>query len=69
MTLQMACWHTTVRPLTPSPRCVCAWQMLYGVGWERRGHDICYYQNHVKRRGGYHYTATFTIEMPRTACP
>ena len=26
------------------------------VGWAR-GEDVCYYQNHIKRRGGYYYTA------------
>lgn len=37
---------------------------LHGIGWVRRGTDICYYQNHVKRRGGYYYTATFTMDFP-----
>ena len=34
------------------------------TGWVRRGEDICYYQNHIKRRGGHYYTATFTVEFP-----
>ena len=34
------------------------------VGWVRRGEEVCYYQNHIKRRGGYYYTATFTVEFP-----
>ena len=34
------------------------------VGWVRRGEEVCYYQNHIKRRGGYYYTATFTVDFP-----
>ena len=32
---------------------------LRGTGWRRRGHDIAYYQNHIKRRSGYYYTLSF----------
>jgi|EP01047_Picozoa_sp_COSAG01_P020674 hypothetical protein len=32
-----------------------------GIGWQRRGEDICYYQNHIKRRQGSYYTLTFTL--------
>ena len=35
-----------------------------GVGWVRRGEDICYYQNHIKRKGGHYYTLTFSLEFP-----
>ena len=35
----------------------------HGIGWFRRGEDICYYQNHIKRKGGYYYTLTFTLDF------
>lgn len=36
-----------------------------GVGWRRVGNDIAYFQNQTKRRnGGFHYTLTFTVELP-----
>ena len=31
------------------------------VGWRRRGHDVCYYQNHIRRRNGYYYTLSFKL--------
>ena len=34
------------------------------VGWRRCGTDVCYYQNHIKRKGGHYYTASFTITFP-----
>ena len=34
-----------------------------GTGWSRRGSNVCYYQNHIKRKNGYYYTLTFTIEF------
>ena len=33
------------------------------VGWRRRGHDVCYYQNHIKRRSGYYYTLSFKLRV------
>lgn len=35
-----------------------------GIGWVRCGQDICYYQNNIRRKGGYYYTLTFTVEFP-----
>lgn len=32
-----------------------------GVGWRRRGRNVCYYQNHIKRRSGYYYTLSFDM--------
>ena len=32
-----------------------------GLGWRRMGHNVCYYQNHIKRRTGYYYTASFQV--------
>ena len=32
-----------------------------GVGWRRRGHNVAYYQNHIKRRTGYYYTLSFQL--------
>lgn len=32
-----------------------------GIGWQRRGESICYYQNHIKRRQGSYYSLTFTM--------
>ena len=32
-----------------------------GIGWTRRGTDVCYYQNSIRRKGGYYYTATFSL--------
>jgi hypothetical protein len=34
---------------------------LDGTGWQRRGEDICYYQNHIKRRQGSYYSLTFKL--------
>ena len=34
-----------------------------GVGWVHRGEDVCYFKNHIKRKGGYYYTATFTVDF------
>ena len=34
------------------------------VGWRRCGTDVCYYQNHIKRKGGHYYTASFTVTFP-----
>ena len=34
-----------------------------GLGWRRMGHNVCYYQNHIKRRTGYYYTASFQIRF------
>lgn len=34
-----------------------------GIGWRRRGHDVAYYQNHIKRRSGYYYTLTFKLQV------
>ena len=32
-----------------------------GKGWQRRGGDICYYQNSMKRKNaGYYYTLTWS---------
>ncbi len=33
------------------------------VGWLRRGHDVCYYQNHIRRRSGYYYTLSFKLRV------
>ena len=30
----------------------------------KTGTDVCYYQNHIKRKGGHYYTASFTITFP-----
>ena len=40
-----------------------------GLGWRRMGHNVCYYQNHIKRRTGYYYTASFqvTARQPATS--
>jgi hypothetical protein len=32
-----------------------------GIGWQRRGEEICYYQNHIKRRQGSYYSLTFKL--------
>ncbi len=32
-----------------------------GVGWVRRGTDVCYYQNAIKKKSTYYYTATFSV--------
>lgn len=32
------------------------------VGWRREGKQVCYYQNHIRRRSGYYYTLSFQIE-------
>jgi hypothetical protein len=35
-----------------------------GVGWVRCGRDICYYQNHIKRRNNtFYYSFTFSVEF------
>jgi hypothetical protein len=36
---------------------------LRGTGWRRRGHDVAYYQNHIKRRNGYYYTLSFKLRV------
>eukprot|EP00948_MAST-09A_sp_MAST-9A-sp1_P003717 g3717.t1 len=42
-------------------------EALRGIGWRRYGTEICYYQNHIKRKGsGNYYTFTFTIEFPHS---
>lgn len=33
------------------------------TGWRRRGHDVAYYQNHIKRRNGYYYTLSFKLKI------
>ena len=36
-----------------------------GVGWFRDGHDICYYQNNLKRKNGdFYHTLNFSIKFP-----
>ena len=37
---------------------------LAGAGWRRRGGDVCYYQNHIRRRAGYYYTLSFQLRFP-----
>lgn len=37
-----------------------------GVGWVRAGDDVCYYQNNIRRKGGFYYTATFTLSFPHS---
>lgn len=32
------------------------------MGWRREGKQVCYYQNHIRRRSGYYYTLSFQIE-------
>jgi hypothetical protein len=35
-----------------------------GIGWVRCGRDVCYYQNHIKRRNNlFYYTFTFSTEF------
>lgn len=43
-----------------------------GIGWVRGGHDICYYQNSIKRKGdtegpssSFYYTLTFSYTFER----
>ena len=36
---------------------------LRATGWRRRGHDVCYYQNHIRRRTGYYYTLSFKLRV------
>jgi hypothetical protein len=36
---------------------------LRSTGWRRRGHDVCYYQNHIRRRTGYYYTLSFKLRV------
>ena len=33
------------------------------IGWRRKGHDVCYYQNHIRRRSGYYYTLSFKLRV------
>lgn len=34
------------------------------IGWYRDGHDICYYQNNLKRKNGdFFYTLTFSVKF------
>ncbi|CAD8070138.1 unnamed protein product [Paramecium sonneborni] len=34
------------------------------IGWFRDGHEICYYQNNMKRKnGGFYYTLTFAVKF------
>mmetsp|Transcript_86716 Transcript_86716/g.260334 ORF Transcript_86716/g.260334 Transcript_86716/m.260334 type:complete len:496 (-) Transcript_86716:75-1562(-) len=33
----------------------------HGVGWRRQGFNVCYYQNHIRRRSGYYYTLSFQL--------
>ena len=35
----------------------------YGVGWRRRGFDVCYYQNHIRRRSGFYHTLSFQLRF------
>ncbi len=61
--VQAAC---AVNMFESHPACVCVcrdcwgWQRR-GVGWARKGTDVCYYQNSIRRKGGYYYTATFSM--------
>lgn len=38
-----------------------------GIGWVREGTDICYYQNHLKRKNGNYYTLTWCHVFNRNA--
>ena len=40
---------------------------LRGTGWRRRGHDVCYYQNHIRRRSGYYYTLSYKLRVLHAA--
>lgn len=31
------------------------------IGWHRAGEEMCYYQNHIKRRNTFYYTFTFSF--------
>jgi len=34
------------------------------LGWHRDGHNVCYYQNNMKKRNsGYYYTLTFSVKF------
>ena len=48
-------------------RCSAVWmgrRTVCSLGWRRRAHSVCYYQNHIKRRNGYYYTLSFKIRVP-----
>ena len=34
-----------------------------GLGWRRMGHNVCYYQNHIKRRSSFYYTLSFQLSF------
>eukprot|EP00965_Chrysotila_dentata_P062353 2066246-Pleurochrysis_carterae.AAC.2 len=34
---------------------------LASLKTHRRGEDVCYYQNHIRRRNGFYYTCSFTL--------
>ena len=35
-----------------------------GLGWQRAGRDICYYQNSIKKKtAGHYYTLTWTVNF------
>ena len=33
----------------------------HGIGWRRQGFNVCYYQNHIKRKSGYYHTVSFQL--------
>ena len=33
------------------------------LGWRRRAHSVCYYQNHIKRRSSFYYTLSFQLSF------
>eukprot|EP00698_Gefionella_okellyi_P012506 TRINITY_DN3376_c0_g1_i1.p1 TRINITY_DN3376_c0_g1~~TRINITY_DN3376_c0_g1_i1.p1 ORF type:complete len:976 (-),score=156.11 TRINITY_DN3376_c0_g1_i1:4-2508(-) len=34
-----------------------------GIGWHHGCEEICYYQNHIKRRNGFYYTFTYSCQF------
>lgn len=35
-----------------------------GLGWQRDGQNITYFQNHMKKKGGgFYYTLTFSVNF------
>ena len=62
--------HTAAcAPLHVHP--ACAQPLVYStvdaerhrVGWRRRAHSVCYYQNHIKRRSSFYYTLSFQLSF------
>ena len=61
--MPVACAAVAVRGMLPTWWCVLSVVRCQrrGVGWVRKGSDVCYYQNTIKRKGGYYYTASFSL--------